>query len=290
MPDAEPIDDVKIFANSLREKKGVPWHNAKLELNQDEGAYVEYFRGKDFYRYFVQNPGKIPETVLPNKAGKSVEDLSKDLLQILLKRKLVRRTDRKFKKARPEQKRLVKYPRTLVLISNQQAAIDEGFYTWTYDRPNGPLHYLGMVLVPLVVIGACLFPLAPLWLRFSFLYFLLGLMGLIVGILLIRGLIFLLIWTVTGRELWIFPNLLSDTVSFMDAFSPFVSFSAPKQSQLLVRAIVTAATAVLIWILKTHSPDAELLAASAKRAQESLADLLDLYGRHKQLGNETSSS
>lgn len=66
---AQDTDPIKALADSLREKKGVQWGTAKLETPDGEGTYVEYFRGKDFARYFRANPEKLNIHV-PAKPGK----------------------------------------------------------------------------------------------------------------------------------------------------------------------------------------------------------------------------
>jgi translocation protein SEC62 len=135
---SQNADPIKALADSLREKKGVVWSTAKLETPDGEGTYVEYFRGKDFARYFRANPEKLNLYVPPKPGsscqgegkdnrrrcstrlpgvhctGKTVEDQIADLMLIFMKRKLVRKTDRKYKKPKPGKKRLVKFPRTLV--------------------------------------------------------------------------------------------------------------------------------------------------------------------------------
>jgi hypothetical protein len=45
--------------------------------------------------------------------GKTVEDQISDLMALFLKRKFVKKTDRKFKKPKPGKKRLIKFPKTL---------------------------------------------------------------------------------------------------------------------------------------------------------------------------------
>ena len=56
------------MADSLRERKGVQWATAKLETADGDGTYVEFFRGKDFARYFRANPEKL-SAVVPLKPG-----------------------------------------------------------------------------------------------------------------------------------------------------------------------------------------------------------------------------
>lgn len=67
----QEADAIKKLADALREKKGVPWAVAKMEMASGETDYVEYFRGKDFARYFRTNPEKL-SAVIPQKAGKCV--------------------------------------------------------------------------------------------------------------------------------------------------------------------------------------------------------------------------
>ena len=65
----QEADAIKKLADSLREKKGVPWSVAKMEMPSGETDYVEFFRGKDFARYFRTNPEKL-NAVIAQKAGK----------------------------------------------------------------------------------------------------------------------------------------------------------------------------------------------------------------------------
>lgn len=45
------------------------------------------------------------------------------------------------------------------------------------------------------------------------LYFLTGLLSLILGTMLIRYVLWVLVWLVTGSHFWLFPNMMSETVS-----------------------------------------------------------------------------
>lgn len=69
-PLAQELDPIKVVADSLREKKGVPWTTAKYEGPDGDSTYVEYFRGKDFARYFRASPEKL-NTLVPLKAGEA---------------------------------------------------------------------------------------------------------------------------------------------------------------------------------------------------------------------------
>ena len=47
------------------------------------------------------------------------------------------------------------------VLSMLQTFSEDGFYAWTYDRPASPYLLLYSALIVLVVVGCCLFPLAP---------------------------------------------------------------------------------------------------------------------------------
>ena len=59
---------MKQLADSLREKKGVPWSAGKFEGPDGDGAYVEFFRGKDLARYMRANQDKL-SAVVPLRPG-----------------------------------------------------------------------------------------------------------------------------------------------------------------------------------------------------------------------------
>ncbi len=63
-----------------------------------------------------------------------------------------------------------------------------------------------------VVILACLFPLAPWWVRVATVYVLMGLLCAILSLLVVRYACFALVWAATGNSFWVFPNLLSEQV------------------------------------------------------------------------------
>ncbi len=69
---------VKQVAHLLRERKGVNYGSAKLELPDDAvpgygmgdilGSWLEFFRGKDLVRWLEANPGRV-DAVLKDKPG-----------------------------------------------------------------------------------------------------------------------------------------------------------------------------------------------------------------------------
>ena len=51
-------EQIKSLADSLRTKNGIEWKYSKLELAQGS-IRVEFFRGKDFARYFRSKPDQL---------------------------------------------------------------------------------------------------------------------------------------------------------------------------------------------------------------------------------------
>jgi hypothetical protein len=51
--------------------------------------------------------------------------------------------------------------RTVAALQDGFGWTEEAFYSWTYERPTSLWYYIGTIAVPIVVVAACLFPLAP---------------------------------------------------------------------------------------------------------------------------------
>ena len=83
-------------------------------------------------------------------------------------------------------------------VSRCLALRAEAFYVWLEDRPMPPWQYALAGLMALVIFALCLFPLAPAWLRSVVVYFFLGLLGSIFALILIRFLLFLVVFAFVG--------------------------------------------------------------------------------------------
>lgn len=283
-------DPLQALADSLREKKGVQWSVAKFEI-EGEGTRVEYFRGKDFARYFRAHPEKLPPNL--QKSGKPVEEQIIDLYQQLLKRGFITKTTRKFKKPKPGKKRLVKWPKTIEPFGPDVSWSEDAFYAWQYDRPTSVWFYVSSFLLVVVVVGACLFPLAPYWMRMTLVYFLMTLLACILSLILVRYVLFAATWIVTGRHFWLFPNMMSEEVGVFEAFKPVVSLEKPDASkyQVLSRIATLVLSAGLVYMLYTHSPDQATMKAGAKKAHDSVLEFLDIYASQGKLtGNSPSNT
>lgn len=58
----EPVERLKKLGDLLRNRTGVDYSTAKFDLRH-ESVRVEFFRGKDFERYFLANPELLDEYV-----------------------------------------------------------------------------------------------------------------------------------------------------------------------------------------------------------------------------------
>ena len=82
------------------------------------------------------------------------------------------------------------------------AILADAFYVWLEDRPMPPWQYALAGLMALVIFALCLFPLAPAWLRSVVVYFFLGLLGGIFALILVRFLLFLVVFAFIGACLF----------------------------------------------------------------------------------------
>ncbi len=61
-----------------------------------------------------------------------------------------------------------------------------------------------------MVVGACLFPLAPYKVKLVVVYLSMGILMTLMGALLLRGAIAGATWMAFGRSFWLLPNVLSE--------------------------------------------------------------------------------
>jgi len=130
-------------------------------------------------------------------------------------------TDGKVDK--PVEKEKKKRKIRLDMHSDQMFVDGPEAYVWIYDPI--PMHY--WLCGALLVVGAivvCLFPLWPHSIRKGVYYLSIaaaGFLVLILGLAVLRFIVFCLVWTLTGSKhhFWLFPNLTED-VGFLASFWP----------------------------------------------------------------------
>lgn len=100
-------------------------------------------------------------------------------------------------------------------------------YVWIYD-PVRLKNVIGGIAMVVLTIACCLFPLWPNVLKSGAYYASIGgvgLFGLLVGIGILRGVLFVLLWTLSfGRHhFWLFPNF-SEDCGVLESFQPIFSY------------------------------------------------------------------
>ncbi len=95
-----------------------------------------------------------------------------------------------------------------------QTFSEDAFYAWMYDRPASPYLWIGSVLIAVIVLGACLFPLAPYKVKLAVVYMSMGILMTLMGALLLRGAVAGATWMAIGRSFWLLPNVLSEVCWF----------------------------------------------------------------------------
>jgi len=189
-------------------------------------------------------------------------------------------------------KRVAKFPKKIRQVADNAPATDaEGqradasntFYAWTFDRPSSPWALVGSLLIVVAVIAACLFPLAPRWVKLGVVYLSGGLLAVLLGLLLVRGALAGVTWAAAGRALWLFPNLMDDDKGFKEAFVPRLAWcgrgGAPDgaAAPLYARAAAVLAVAGVAGALLHFGPDAAVAAKRARAAHDALLESLNLH-------------
>eukprot|EP00892_Ulva_mutabilis_P003469 jgi/Ulvmu1/1494/UM011_0224.1 len=260
---------VRDICDVMRRRGGVEWRSAIVHEERKE-----FFRGKDMLRFFEANTEKLDGISEP---GGTVESRVSEACEIMMKMDLIIACDRFYKKPHPGRKRLVKFPRKLESRTRGQQLWDpEAFYCWVEDRPMPPWQIALSIIFAVVVMALCLFPLAPYKLRLAVVYCFLGLLGGIFALILFRFVLFMLVFTVSGYEFWLFPNLLSDQVDILGAFKPTMSFGKPAdgQSHLGTRVGGVVSTVLLFYMMYVYSPDEKTIKANLQKAESSILDMV----------------
>lgn len=204
-------DAVQALAEDLLCKN---WVESRAAIQGRER--VEIFRGKDLLLYLREHADLV-ERALPGQKG---EESVKELATLFMKRGFFCRSERLYKKPKPGRQKLTKFPRK-VFVTEDQTFVEGGFYTWKIERPPTPWVYLGSYVAVLLVIGMCLFPLAPYSVKLGVFYTSLTSLTCILGIVGVRVLVYCAIWTALGKYVWIIPNLFADNVPLTEIFVPF---------------------------------------------------------------------
>jgi hypothetical protein len=134
---------------------------------------------------------------------------------------------------------------------------------------------------------------APYKVKLGVLYSAMGLLGVLFGLTVVRLIIFTVLWVVTGRSLWLLPNLYSDDVPISHILSPLWAEDAPVAGKggvaaappsLARRLAVAAGAAALVHALYRATPDGKGVVSNLKGANKSILEMLNLHEPPKSIG------
>ena len=193
-------DGLKALARFLRSEKGVKGRSA-VEYEKR----VDYFKGKRLMECLLENKG-WPKQLPP------IADSPTALLvaQELIKKEFFHRSEK------------VKDKKGVLQLSPRNVFEEAGYYTWMYS---GSMTWSNLATggVIAVVIGFTLLPIWPEFMKKILWYISVTFLLFTFTFILIRFLVFLVSW-ILGRELWIFPRLFDESLSFYESFKPVYSF------------------------------------------------------------------
>ena len=111
---------------------------------------------------------------------------------------------------------------------------DGALYVWIFDPVSTKTWLMGIAVI-IGAIAACLYPLWPMELRLGVYYICLGLMGLLgllIVLAIVRFFIFCGVWigTVGGTHFWLFPNLFEEC-GILESFQPTYSITSPSDKK-----------------------------------------------------------
>lgn len=117
-----------------------------------------------------------------------------------------------------------------VQINQMQMFKPEEYYAWFYEGSQWTT-YVGGVAMVAVILAGVMFPLWPPMLRLGVWYIsiaVLGLIGLLFAIAIVRLIFYIITVLVASPGIWIFPRLFAD-VGFVDSFIPLWEWDLPKK-------------------------------------------------------------
>jgi len=193
---------------------------------------MDVFRGKDFNAFLRKNPEKM-DAVLPEKQrGLKTEEKIVALGKLMIEEQYFVRSERFFPRPYPGREKLVKWPIRVSQTDNQDF-IESSFYTWLHQRPASPWLNIMAGGAVVLVLAACLFPLAPIWAKKIVFYTSLTILILMCTMMLLRVLVYIVCWTIAGKHIWLLPNILADDLPISEICFPFIEETKDRHGKTL---------------------------------------------------------
>ncbi|ESO91209.1 hypothetical protein LOTGIDRAFT_182505 [Lottia gigantea] len=158
-----------------------------------------------------------------SKKGKKDTDTEKDKIEEVDKKDDDKKEEKKEEKKDEEKKKKEKKVKLNMHDDQKFVDADDQFYVWIYDPVPFKTFLIGLLMV-FGAIALCMFPLWPEFVRVGVYYISLaaaGFVGLILGLAVVRLILFCIIWCVTfgKHHFWFLPNLTED-VGIIESFQP----------------------------------------------------------------------
>ncbi|RUS24822.1 translocation protein [Jimgerdemannia flammicorona] len=217
--------DVLIAANYLRDttKSGM-----KVRQGQLNGKRVDYFKGKAAINALLR-PAYATSTSKSRRPITTREEARQMIFNLGVTGFFlhVERGESAGKGT----------PRPLQ-VSQSQTVNEDWYYMWVWEGSQWFL-YLGAVGMVLALLAAVMFPLWPPTLRLGVWYLSVGvliLLGVFMGIAVVRLILYVITMFVVPPGIWIFPNLFED-VGIVESFIPFWEWDKPKVKKANIEKI-----------------------------------------------------
>ncbi|KAI7737685.1 hypothetical protein M8C21_027854 [Ambrosia artemisiifolia] len=261
---ANKKDIFQLFAEKVRDHKGLVSRWAVLQETR-----VEYFRGKDFVS-FLRNHPELKD-ILESDRHLEVEDI----VNVLLSKNLLVRCDRVVKTVRPGKRKLSTWPAHLEIYPEQEFSDNDAFFAWTFVNKRPLWQTLLSLSWPVLTLAICLFPVYPHQAKLLILYSCAGILLLILSLLLVRALIFGVSWTLLGKRIWIFPNILAEEATLRELFRFWPQKDEEEKPKLTARIFYAIVAVLAILLLRHHAPDEAARARYQKRVSNIIDDVLE---------------
>eukprot|EP00823_Brevimastigomonas_motovehiculus_P005791 TRINITY_DN4376_c0_g1_i1.p1 TRINITY_DN4376_c0_g1~~TRINITY_DN4376_c0_g1_i1.p1 ORF type:complete len:430 (-),score=98.26 TRINITY_DN4376_c0_g1_i1:20-1309(-) len=117
---------------------------------------------------------------------------------------------------------------TRLKVNPSQSFELEGTFFWRLEPSRRHL-YIQSILLVIFALVICLFKVWPLWMKIALYWISLTCLVALSSILVIRLVLFSVLWSIGFRGVWLFPNLFSDTMSFVETFTPLIGIVRPRK-------------------------------------------------------------
>ncbi|KAL5566658.1 hypothetical protein UlMin_029822 [Ulmus minor] len=257
-------DVYQLFAEKVRDHKDLVSRWAVLQETR-----VEYFRGKDFVS-FLRNHSELKD-ILESDSNSEPEDIG----NALLRKNLLVRCDRVVKTVRPGKKKLSTWPAHLEIFADQLFSENDAFFAWTFVKRRPLWQTLLSFFWPVLTLAICLFPVYPHRAKLIILYTCAGLLLLLLSLLLLRATVFGLCYTLLGKRVWFFPNILAEEATLQELFRFWPQKDEEERPKWTTRLFYAVVAMLVILLLRHHAPDEAARARYQKRVSNIIDDVLE---------------